>query len=297
MATTVGELPDGFVIGPMRPGEETVLDTWAAAEGWNPGDGDIAVAHGFDPDAFIALRRGDELIGGGTILSYGGRYGFMGLFIVRPEFRGEGLGTVLWHQRLRLLRARLDPDMPIGMDGVFDMVPFYERGGFRLAYRDLRFGGTASGEVDPAVVPIGMDAGGGAAGFDAVDAYDRRHVPAPRTAFLRAWLDRPGVRTGALVEDGALVGYAALRRCRDGHRFGPVLAERPDVAERLVATLAAGVAGQRLQLDVPEANDAALALAGRFGLVEEFGCARLYHGPAPQVPVGRVFGVTSFEFG
>jgi len=284
-------LPDGFAIGPMRPGEEAALDAWAAAEGWNPGDGDIAVAHGFDPDAFIALRRGDELIGGGTILSYGGRYGFMGLFIVRPEFRGEGLGTVLWHHRLRLLRARLDPGMPIGMDGVFDMVPFYERGGFRLAYRDLRFGGVASGEIDPAVVPLD------AIGFDAFDAFDRLHVPAPRTAFLRAWLDRPGVRAAALVEHGRLVGCAALRRCLDGHRFGPVLAERPDVAERLVATLAAGVAGQRVQLDVPEANPAALALAARFGLVEEFGCARLYHGPAPQVPVERIFGVTSFEFG
>jgi GNAT superfamily N-acetyltransferase len=215
----------------------------------------------------------------------------MGLFIVRPEFRGEGLGTVLWHHRLQLLRSRLDPDMPIGMDGVFDMVPFYERGGFRLAYRDLRFGGIASGDADPAVVPLD------AVGFDAVDAFDRRHVPAPRPAFLRAWLDRPGVRAAALVEGGALVGYAALRRCRDGHRFGPVLAERADVAERLVGTLAAAVAGERIQLDVPEANPEATALAERFGLVEEFGCARLYHGAIPRLPVGRIFGVTSFEFG
>jgi hypothetical protein len=59
------------------------------------------------------------------------------------DVRRHGLGRVLWHERLRRLRARLNPDAPIGMDGVFEMVPFYEAGGFRLLYRDLRFGGVA----------------------------------------------------------------------------------------------------------------------------------------------------------
>ena len=32
-------------------------------------------------------------------------------------------------------------------------------------------------------------------------------------------------------------------------------------------------------------------------LKEVFGCARLYHGRAPDLPIGNIFGVTSFEFG
>jgi len=48
---------------------------------------------------------------------------------------------------------------------------------------------------------------------------------------------------------------------------------------------------------VPEANPAGVALAQRAGLREVFGCARMYRGPQPDVPVGRIFGVTSFEFG
>ena len=92
--TNTPELPDGFSIGPMRAAEVLLLDDMAAAEGWNPGLADIGIAWDIDPDAFIALRRGDELIGGGTIFSYEGRFGFMGLFIVRPEFRGAGLGIV-----------------------------------------------------------------------------------------------------------------------------------------------------------------------------------------------------------
>jgi hypothetical protein len=30
---------------------------------------------------------------------------------------------------------------------------------------------------------------------------------------------------------------------------------------------------------------------------ESFGCARMYFGAAPELPVGNIFGVTSFEFG
>jgi hypothetical protein len=59
----------------------------------------------------------------------------------------------------------------------------------------------------------------------------------------------------------------------------------------------AKVAGQPVQLDVPEPNTAALALAAKFSMTESFGTARMYHGPKPQIAVDRTYGVTSFEFG
>ena len=117
-------LPSGFVIDAMTEKEAKILDEWAAKEGWNPGLNDIAVAWAFDPAAFISLRRGNELIGGGSTISYRGAAGFMGLFIVRDDARRRGLGAVLWHERLRRFRARLRPNAPIGMDGVYEMVPF-----------------------------------------------------------------------------------------------------------------------------------------------------------------------------
>ena len=42
---------------------------------------------------------------------------------------------------------------------------------------------------------------------------------------------------------------------------------------------------------------AGLDLVARLGWRECFGCARMYLGPDPQLPVDRIFGVTSFEFG
>ena len=275
----------------MRGDEVATLVDWAAAEGWNPGLHDADVARAYDPEAFIALRSGPELVGGGAILSYDGAYGFMGMFIVRADRRHEGLGRELWHYRRDHLVARLRAGATIGMDGVPDLVPFYERGGFTVAHRDVRFQGRATGAPDPAVEPLAVLAGSELA------AYDDRHVAAPRAAFLADWISRPGTVSGVIREDGLPVAVGVLRPCRVGWKFGPVTADRPDLAERLVGSLLAAVEGERVQLDVPEANRAGVELAQRCGLREVFGCARMYLRTPPDLPLGRIYGVTSFEFG
>ena len=268
-----------------------MLAGWAANEGWNPGNADIAIAWETDSEAFIALRRDNELVGGGTIISYGGRFGFMGLFILRPDARGSGLGGELWRYRLKRLRERLLPDAPIGMDGVFAMVPFYQRGGFVFAHRSLRFQGTAQGAMDARAQTLAPSV------FDAVDRTDRDHVPAPRTDFIRRWIFQPGAHALGMFENDRLAGYGVARPARTGFKIGPLFADRPDIAERLLGSLMSKCRGMQVQLDVPEPNEAGLRLAGAFGLKEVFGCARMYHGPAPKLPLANIFGVTSFEFG
>ena len=42
----------------MTDVELDTLRDWAVAEVWNPGISDIAIARKYDPEAFIALRRG-----------------------------------------------------------------------------------------------------------------------------------------------------------------------------------------------------------------------------------------------
>jgi hypothetical protein len=40
-----------------------------------------------------------------------------------------------------------------------------------------------------------------------------------------------------------------------------------------------------------------MALAQRHGLQQVFGCARMYHGPAPALLHEHIYGVTTFELG
>jgi GNAT superfamily N-acetyltransferase len=126
------------VIRNMTRSEVDELVGWAAREGWNPGLHDAGLFWATDPAAFIAAEIDGELIGGGAITSYNGEFGFMGFFIVRPEFRGHGFGNALWHARRERLMARLRPGASIGLDGVFAMQDYYARGGRGVVHPQWR---------------------------------------------------------------------------------------------------------------------------------------------------------------
>jgi hypothetical protein len=288
---TGGSLPEGFDIGPMRVDELPVLGDWAEAEGWNPGRSDLAVAWGCHPEAFIALRFHGELVGAGSILPYGDTFGFMGLFIVRPDFRSRGLGRAMWFARRDLLISRLRAGSTLSMDGVVHMVPFYAKGGFVRAWDDVRFEGIAGGEADGAAVDLRQ------LNRSDVHRYEAAFLPAPRERFLDAWLDAPGVIAAGLHERDGLVGFGCLRPAAVGYRFGPVHADSPALAARLLSHLQSRVVGSTVQLDVPEVNASALQLAGALGLAPTFVCARMFLGAIPEMSMQRTYGATSLEFG
>ena len=290
--TAAKSFPPGYTITPMTWEEADMLGNWAAEEGWNPGLGDIDVAWGSDPQAFIALRMNGELAGGATIIAYEGAAGFLGLYIMRKDLRRQGLGRLFWRELLRRHAARLRPGAPIGLDGVFDMAPFYAADGFTLLYRDLRYEGIAAGKADAAAVPLD------AIEWDRLAAYDAAISGIARADFMHRWLSVPGGRGFALPKaDGSLGGYGFARPCRSGYKIGPLYADDAASAERLLETLLGAIAGSPVALDVPEPNAAAVLLAETRGWGQSFGCARMLRGGGNAAPTDRIFGVTSFEFG
>lgn len=284
-------LPNDLELDLMTSSEVAILRQWAVAEGWNPGISDIDVARVYDPEAFIALRRKGELLGGGSILSYDGACGFMGLFIMRKDQRQRGLGNILWQHRRDRLRDRLRPNAVVGMDGVLHMVPYYSRGGFEYLYEDVRFQGQAVGQANAQCRPMADE------DFIDIVALDKSSFPCDRTDFLKHWLSAPGMKTAVLQDGDTLEAFAALRPAEEGYKFGPVLAHSPEGARKVVAHLMSDVRGELVQLDVPEVNQDAVALAMSFGLEAVFRCAKMYVGGQPTLKTHRVFGLTSFEFG
>ena len=105
----------------MTRAEFDIVITWAAAEGWNPGLPDPDVFWQTDPEGYFALEHNGEMIGSGSAVSYDGQFGFMGFFIVKPEYRGKGMGGQLWLTMRDTLKERLNPGTAIGIDGVFNM--------------------------------------------------------------------------------------------------------------------------------------------------------------------------------
>lgn len=280
------------VIRGMTRAELDTLVEWAADEGWNPGKNDAEIFWNTDPEGFVAAELAGELIGGGSIVSYGGRFGFMGFFIVRPDHRSRGIGRQLWFHRRDLLISRLQAPPVIGMDGVFDMQDFYSRGGFVFCNRDLRFEGVGAATT-PADILVDLSA----VSFAEISQYDAAHFPAPRERFLKAWIAQPNSRALGAVRNGVLRGYGVIRPCRLGFKIGPLFAADSDAADALFRGLGDLAPGEPIFLDVPENNPLAMALARRHNLREVFGCARMYYGPQPILPYREIFGVTTFELG
>ncbi|WP_201838161.1 GNAT family N-acetyltransferase [Microvirga zambiensis] len=280
--------PDDLTIRAMTRADLDVAIGWAAAEGWNPGLDDAECFYPADPAGFLMGFVDGEPVASISVVRYGEAFGFLGLYIARPEWRGRGFGYRLWQAGMDHLKGRT-----VGLDGVVAQQANYARSGFALAHRNVRFGGTphVDAPTDPRLRPAD------AALFEAILAYDRPFFPAARKAFLRCWL-RPDAREVlALVEDGAVRGYGVIRACRSGFKIGPLFAEGEHEAELLFRGLAAEAGGAPVFLDLPEPNEAAIRLATRHGLSPVFETARMYRGETPDLPLSRIFGITTFELG
>ena len=271
----------------------TAID-WAAAEGWNPGLGDLEAFHAADPNGFLMGWLGDVPVSSISVVRYGDGFGFLGFYIVAPEFRGRGFGLATWQAGLDHLNGRV-----IGLDGVVEQLENYRQSGFVLAGRNIRFRGNPdfgrAGHPQHKIEKIAT------VDLAAVTGYDRQFFPGDRSGFVRDWVrdqsDR--VRMSRFVTLGdRLAGYGTIRKCRKGYKIGPLFAETSAIALELIACLCQEYGSEgEINLDVPEGNAEGLAIAKQLGLAPVFETARMYLGNAPDLPIGKIFGVTTFELG
>ncbi|MDD3311065.1 GNAT family N-acetyltransferase [Pseudodesulfovibrio sp.] len=259
----------------------------ATGEGWNSGLSDAESFFAADPEGFFLAELDGRPVGCISAVRYGDGFGFAGLYIMIPEARGRGWGLRLWNHALR----RLDGCANIGLDAVPAQEANYVRSGFATAYRSARYEGVAGGTVPESVHRLGE------ADFADVAAYDRQCFPAPRDAFLRAWLAARGSHAFGVRRGGVLAGYGVIRPCIRGCKVGPLFADDAAAARDLLEALTASVPGETFYLDVARPNRAAVKLAEGLGLTEVFATVRMYTAGQPAVDLDKVFGVTSFELG
>ncbi len=267
---------------------QTVLD-WAAAEGWNPGLDDAEAFHAADPAGYFIARQGNLPIAAVSVIKQDDRNGFLGLYICKPEYRGQGVGWQVWQAGIQYLQG-----MTIGLDGVVEQQDNYRKSGFQLAYRNRRYQGLPIGLAGAqpgcrAASPVDLPA---IAALDkAVHGVDRQH-------FIHNWVTDTRHRTSLVITDGMTVtGFGTIRACQQGHKVGPLIAKDSDDAHRLLSSLVATAAAHDIILDVPEPNTHAVNLAEAAGLENTFETARMYRGSPPEYHLQRLFGVTTFELG
>ena len=278
-----------YTMRAMTRQEVDIAIDWATAEGWNPGLYDADCFYAADPNGFFIGLLGDEPIATFSAVKYGDSFGFIGLYIVKPAYRGNGYGIQIWNAGLAYLRGRT-----IGLDGVVAQQDNYKKSGFKLAYGNIRYQGTGGGDLptEPGIVPLSTLA------IDEVYEYDKLLFAENRIQFLLRWINQPQSTALGILRNHQMKGYGVLRICRSGYKIGPLFADSPEFAEPLFLALKAHVPkGASIYLDTPAANLSAVDLARRHNMKPVFETARMYIGETPDLPLSRIFGVTTLELG
>ncbi len=276
-----------YDIRPMSRADLDMALGWAREEGWNPGLDDATSFHTQDPGGFLMGWLDGEPISCISVVKYGASFAFLGLYIVRPTWRGQGHGLPIWNAGMARAAGRT-----IGLDGVVAQQGNYRRSGFALAHRNARWGGTVAGAADARVRPVT------AGDMAAIAAFDTACFPEPRPAFLRAWLAASETRWSlCFVEGGAIAGWGTIRRCVEGYKIGPLFARSAEAALSLIEALSIHAESGIVHIDVPAPNETAAALVTELGFTPSFETARMYRGPAPAIELSAVFGITTLELG
>ncbi len=251
--------------------EVALMLDWAAEEGWNPGLDDAPAFHAADPEGFFVADIDGSPVAAISIVNHSDIFAFLGLYLCRPEYRGQGIGFALWQHGLQHAGGRV-----VGLDGVPDQEANYVRSGFTLTGRTRRFGGRLAAE--PLTMPLAQAEDGAT-----LARLDREATGISRPRFLKAWTQNTATRKTVVLRDGdAIIGFATARLCREGCKIGPIIAPDDATTHHLAAQAAAAVDAEAVFIDVPEKSAAFAGALESRGFEEVFRTARMYRGEAPE---------------
>jgi GNAT superfamily N-acetyltransferase len=273
----------------MNSDDVRLAVSWAAAEGWNPGEHDAECFHAADLNGFFIGKLNGEPIGCISAVKYEGEFGFVGLYIVRPEYRGKGYGIALWNKAMEYIEG-----CNAALDGVVAQQENYKKSGFILAHRNIRYElheNSKSIINDKNVIDI-KDIE-----FSRISEYDKRHFLYERDVFLVKWLTQKNAASRVYISGDDVQGYGVIRKCGVGYKIGPLFADTPEIAEVLFNSLIATTNDEPVYLDIPEVNPNAVSLVERYSMKKVFDTARMYTKGDPGLPLENIYGITTFELG
>lgn len=277
---------ENFLIRPMTQKDLQIVLNWAKNEGWNPGINDANNYYIADPGGFLIGELDGVPISSISVVRYNENFNFIGLYIVKPEYRHQGYG-------LKTFQAAFDliPEKQAALDAVLEQINNYATWGFKSVHSHLRYRGVISAHTFSDVVDLKS------VNFEQLCHYDAQYFPSYRPQFLNTWINQPNSQGYAIIDQEEILGYGVIRKASEGFKIAPLFAENSAIAEKLLLTLANYAPDSNIYLDVPNINAAAITLAEGYQMQAVFECKRMDTGEPPLLDWNHIFGVTSLEIG
>jgi predicted N-acetyltransferase YhbS len=235
-----------------------------------------------------------KLVSSAAIFPYERQLASLGMVMVDPDYRRQGLGQAVTK---RVLNSLPCSTMPVILVATVQGFPLYEKLGFRTVatvhkwiapqYRRIEIANLSGYRIKPLT----------AHDFPEVVRLDAEAFGAERNIFLQARFKQAQAGVLLLAEDGTAVGYALAIPGSVVTVLGPVVAPSAELALALIDELARRSKGA-LRIDVPSEQAELIERlpAGGFKLQST---PPVMLGNADQLPPrnGTLFGIAAQAFG
>lgn len=243
------------------------------AAGWNQTEDDWRRLLLLEPNGcFCALKDG-RLVATTTTTTYGDELAWIGMVLVDPQHRRQGIAAKLMSVALEYLEGRAGT---VKLDATALGQPVYERFGFQVESLVERWSGAGNSR--------GRDDQTGVDSLTELLALDRVAFNADRSKLIGQLINRSLV-SPVLVRDanGALSGYALARRGTRANYVGPVVAKDPQQVETLLDQVLSQLGDSRVYIDFNRECSAGPSLLSDRGFVKERDLIRMTSGrPSPK---------------
>jgi GNAT superfamily N-acetyltransferase len=263
--------------------------------GWNQTAADWSRFLEASPEGcFVAVEDG-RVCGTATTITYENRYAWIGMVLVDPEYRKQGIGTQLLQRTIDYLDHRNIPTMKLDATPLGQ--PLYSKLGFETEYKIERW------TLKRPCNTIASVAGSGKlalteAQLDPVFRLDQEVFGADRSFLLSSLRERsPGLAIGVWSE-GRPQGYAFGRSGLFADHLGPWVAKSRTAAEQVLLEFLTRSSHESLIVDCLTAHPLAIELLLSHGFAHSRSLTRMVRGPnaSPGNPQA-LWAIVGPEFG
>ncbi len=220
------------------------------------------------PEGCFAAESDGRLIGTSTAIIYEGKLAWIGMVIVEPEFRGQGIGTTLLKRAIDHLDSRKIPCMKL--DATPQGRPLYEKFGFVAEYNIERW--MLKRAESEAVIRQAPER------LEEVLRMDRAVFGADRSKLLRSLAASAPELTLAAKDETGPAGYTFGRRGSRADQLGPWMARSEDVGAILLDEFLRRSSRDLIFVDCMGRNSAAVPLVKARGFELSRPLTRMFRG-------------------
>jgi GNAT superfamily N-acetyltransferase len=260
-----------------------------AAAGWNQTEEDWRRFLALEPNGCFAAVKGGRLVGTTTTTTYGNELAWIGMVLVDPKERRQGIATRLLNVALDYLNGKA---ATVKLDATGQGQPVYQRLGFEVESLLERWSGTPNARNVRSSNVWDED------GIHDVLALDRLAFATDRSKLLKKLIDDSCVPPVLLrATDGTLTGYALARRGTNADYVGPVVAKSSQDIQPLLDEVLSKLPERRVYIDLNTECSASTTLLADRGFVKERDLVRMVKGGPGSKTSPLVVAIAGPEIG